>query len=156
MLRTNQSLSTLTGRLGLALALILTFGSVPLRGQDSEPVVRSVSPPGVSCSGTQTAAATSRIPDSTFDSPPLPIGPQPKPRLALLPVALDETLLRFVVDKTGSIDPCSFQVLRETSRLWTSSVVEALVQWRFRPARRDGHPVRFRTQVLFKNPGPPL
>jgi hypothetical protein len=76
--------------------------------------------------------------------PPVHKRPFARPRLALSPLAgPDTTLLRFVVDTIGEIDPCSVRVLRESSRQWTESVVEAILQARFVPARSQGRPIRY-------------
>lgn len=55
----------------------------------------------------------------------------------------DTTLLRFVVDTTGAIDPCSMRVLQESFRGWTESVAEVVFPARFVPARFQGRPIRY-------------
>jgi hypothetical protein len=72
----------------------------------------------------------------------------PRPRQALGFGLNDQVVLSFVIDTTGTIDFCSFRVLRETSRTWTESVLEALLQWRFRPATVGGHSVRYFTRYI--------
>jgi hypothetical protein len=113
--------------------------------QGPGPVPRPLVPPGVSCTAAQLEAGSK--PDSNATqgvTSPVQKRPFARPRLAVSPLAgPDTTLLRFVVDTTGEIDPCSVRVLRESSRQWTESVVEAILQGRFVPARSQGRPIRY-------------
>ena len=124
----------------------LVFGLVSRgSGQGPGPVPRSLVPPGVSCTPAQLEAGSK--PDSNAShgvSPPVQKQPFARPRLAVSPLAgPDTTLLRFVVDTTGAIDPCSVRVLRESSPQWTESVVEIVLPARFLPARFQGRPIRY-------------
>ncbi|HEY9518674.1 MAG TPA: hypothetical protein VIQ98_05420 [Gemmatimonadales bacterium] len=114
-------------------------------GQGPVQVPQSLVAPGVSCTRAQLeAGAKPDTNDTQGIIPPVPKRPFARPRLALSPLAgPDTTLLRFVVDTTGEIDPCSVRVLRESSREWTESVVEAILQGRFVPARSQGRPIRY-------------
>ena len=126
--------------------------SGPLTAQDSSSFAKSRIPPGVSCTQAQIqASATSDSSSGADVTPPLPRGKQPKPDLALFPSGRDSTTITFSIDVLGVVDPCSFRVLRETSSAWTESVMEALLKWRFTPARRQGRPIVFRTQVSFRS-----
>ena len=113
--------------------------------QGPDPVPRVLVPPGFSCTPAQLEAGTK--PDSNPTrgiTPAVQKQPFARPRLAASPLAgPDTTLLRFVVDTTGIIDPCSVRVLQESSRQWTESVVEAVLPARFIPARFQGRPIRY-------------
>ena len=124
---------------GLAVLLMLTLA---WQGAGQ---ARALVPPGVTCTAAQLEAGS--IPDSNAShgvSPPVQKQPFARPRLAVSPLAgPDTTLLRFVVDTTGIIDPCSVRVLQESSRHWTESVVEVVLPARFFPARFQGRPIRY-------------
>jgi hypothetical protein len=114
-------------------------------GQGPGPVPRPLVPPGVSCTAAQLEAGSKPDSNATHGIiPPVTKRPFARPRLAVSPLAgPDTTRLRFVVDTTGEIDPCSVRVLRESSRQWTESVVEAILQGRYVPARSQGRPIRY-------------
>lgn len=115
------------------------------RGAGQGPVPQSLVPPGGWCTAAQLEAGSKPDSNATHGIiPPVHKRPFARPRLALSPLAgPDTTLLKFVVDTTGEIDPCSLRVLRESSRQWTESVVEAILQGRFLPARSQGRPIRY-------------
>jgi hypothetical protein len=75
---------------------------------------------------------------TTFEWPSSP----PAGYVPGVPQAPVTTTLRFVLDTTGEIDVCSIEVLDETSREWTRSLLAVMKSWRFRPGDVDGHPVR--------------
>ena len=137
-------------RVRLVLIVSLVLPGVHLAAQEVDLKPRHVIPPGVSCTTAQLEGAAK--PDTNPGPPvrpPVQTRPIPKPRLAILPTGPDETVLLFVVDTTGAVDPCSVRVLRESSRLWTESVVEALLQSRFAPATLQGRPIRFVTRFRY-------
>jgi hypothetical protein len=55
----------------------------------------------------------------------------------------DTTLLKFVVDTTEAIDPCSMRVLQESSSWWSESVAEGVLAARFVPAKSGGRAIRY-------------
>ena len=114
-------------------------------GQGPGPVPRSVVPPGTSCTAAQLEAGAK--PDSNATqgvTPPVQKRPFARPKEPVSPLAgPDTTLLRFVVDTTGAIDPCSMRVLQESSRWWTESVAEVVFAARFIPARAGSRPIRY-------------
>ena len=127
------------------LSLLLALGlSAAAAGQGPGPVPRALVPPGVSCTAAQLEAGSKPDSNATHGvTPPVQKRPPARPRLAVSPLAgPDTTRLRFVVDTTGEIDPCSVRILRESSRLWSESVVEAILQARFVPAKSRGRPIR--------------
>ena len=109
------------------------------------PVPRALVPPGISCTAAQLEAGSRPDSNETLGATPaVQKRPFARPRLALSPLAgQDTTLLRFVVDTTGEIDPCSVRVLRESSRQWSESVLEVVLPARFVPARLRGKPIRY-------------
>jgi len=113
----------------------------------------AVVPPGVSCTAAQLEAGAKPDTNQTHGIiPPVNKRPFARPRLALSPLAgPDTTLLKFVVDTTGEIDPCSVRVLRESSRQWTESVIEAILEGRFLPARSRGRPIRYVTTFQYRH-----
>jgi hypothetical protein len=135
---------------GLLLAWhILACLSVPVSAQGTNLASLPVIPQGISCSPSQLEAGSR--PDSAAPSgtlPPRSIKPIPPPRLAIDIGGYDEVALSFVVDTSGVIDPCSFRVIRETSRAWTESVLEAFLQVRFHAATREGRSVRYFTKFI--------
>lgn len=114
-------------------------------GQGPGPAPRPLVPPGVSCTAAQLEAGSK--PDSNAIqgvTPPVQKRPFARPKEPVSPLAgPDTTLLRFVVDTTGAIDPCSMRVLQESSRWWTESVAEVVFPARFVPARFQGRPIRY-------------
>ncbi|HJR36058.1 MAG TPA: hypothetical protein VJ817_13970 [Gemmatimonadales bacterium] len=114
-------------------------------GQGPGPVSRVVVPPGVSCTAAQLEAGAK--PDSNTTqgvTPPVQKRPYARPKEPVSPLAgPDTTLLRFVVDTTGAIDPCSMRVLQESSRWWTESVAEVVFPARFVPAKVAGRAIRY-------------
>jgi hypothetical protein len=108
-------------------------------------VPRALVPPGVSCTAAQLEAGAKPDSNATHGiTPPVQKQPFARPRLAVSPLAgPDTTWLKFAIDTTGEIDPCSVRVLRESSRQWTESVVEAILQGRFVPAKFQGRPIRY-------------
>jgi hypothetical protein len=125
----------------LILAALVARGS----GQGQDPVPRPLVPPGVSCTAAQLEAGAK--PDSNATRgiiPPVQKRPFARPKEPVSPLAgPDTTLLRFVVDTTGAIDPCSMRVLQESFRGWTESVAEVVFPARFVPARFQGRPIRY-------------
>lgn len=57
------------------------------------------------------------------------------------------TMLRFVVEPSGSIDRCSIVLLEETSTAWTEAVLTELRRARYQPARKGGVRVR---QIVYQ------
>ena len=134
-----------TARVGRLTTLLLCVLVGRGAGQGPAPVPRSLVPPGVSCTAAQLEAASK--PDSNAAqgvTPPVQKRPFARPREPVSPLAgPDTTLLRFVVDTTGAIDPCSMRVLQESSRWWAESVAEVVFPARFVPARFQGRPIRY-------------
>ena len=114
-------------------------------GQGPAPVPRSLVPPGVSCTAAQLEAGAKPDSNATHGvTPPVQERPFVAPKEPVSPLAgPDTTLLRFVVDTTGAIDPCSMRVLKESSPWWTASVAEVVYPARFVPARFQGRPIRY-------------
>ena len=140
-------------RVRLVLIVSLVWPGVRFAAQEVDVKPRQVIPPGVSCTTDQLVGAAK--PDTNPGPPvrpPVQTRRIAKPRLAILYTGPDETVLVFVVDTTGAVDPCSVRVLRESSRLWTESVVEALLQSRFSPATLQGRPIRFVTKFRYATP----
>ncbi len=52
-----------------------------------------------------------------------------------------ETVLRFVVEASGRVDPCSIVLVEENEPAWTTAVLKELRYARYRPGRRRGEPV---------------
>jgi len=63
--------------------------------------------------------------------------------------AKGEVLIQVAVDSTGRIDPATFRRLRSPDPALTAAVERALSEFRFKPARKDGHPVRQLVQIPF-------
>ena len=123
---------------GLPVAPLVAQAPVPL------------APPGVRCSLEDVRAA------SVIDSmagpdaePPERTKAPPLPDTRGLPGGEHRTVLQFVVDTTGRLDPCSIAVTSETSREWTVRVMQRILDLRFRPARYEGRPLRPRVQQAF-------
>ncbi|MEP6574593.1 MAG: hypothetical protein ABJD11_17960 [Gemmatimonadota bacterium] len=57
--------------------------------------------------------------------------------------------MSFVVDTTGRVDKCSIEIYEETSSLWTWTVAQALIPFRYVPGKADGQPVAMRVQQTF-------
>lgn len=55
----------------------------------------------------------------------------------------------YVVDTAGRVDPTTIRVMRSDDTLFTASVITALGEARFRPAKRLGEPVRQMVQQRF-------
>ena len=56
--------------------------------------------------------------------------------------------LRLTIDSTGLIVARSLQVVSSTHDIFTDAARRAIVEWKFRPARRDGRPVSVRHDVV--------
>ena len=114
-------------------------------GQGPGPVPRSLVPPGMSCTAAQLEAGAK--PDSNATqgvTPPVQKRPLARPKEPVSPLGgPDTTLLRFVVDTTGVVDPCSMRVLQESSPWWTESVAAVVFPARFIPAKSQGRPIRY-------------
>ena len=106
---------------------------------------RSLVPPGVSCTAAQLEAGAKPDTNETQGvTPPIQKRPFARPREPVSPLAgPDTTLLRFVVDTTGAVDPCSMRVLRESFPWWTESVAEVIFPARFVPATSGGRAIRY-------------
>lgn len=132
------------GRDVLSLLLVLGLFAAAA-GQRPGGMPRLLVLPGVTCTTAQLEAGAKPDSNATHEvTPPVQKQPFARPRLSVSPLAgPDTTLLRFVVDTTGSIDPCSVRVLQESSRQWTESVVEVVLPARFLPARFQGRPIRY-------------
>jgi hypothetical protein len=113
--------------------------------QGPGPVPRPLVPPGVSCTAAQLEAGSKPDSNATHGvTPPVQQRPFARPKEPVAPLpGPDTTLLRFVVDTTGEIDPCSMRVLKESSRWWTERVAEVVYPARFVPARFQGRPIRY-------------
>jgi hypothetical protein len=55
-----------------------------------------------------------------------------------------------VVDTTGMVDTITIQVVHSDDPRFTTSVLTALGQMRFRPAKRSGKPVRQLVEQKFR------
>lgn len=128
------------------LSLLLALGlSAAAAGQGPGPVARSVVPSGVSCTEAQLEAGAKPDSNATHGiTPPVQKRPFARPKQPVSPLAgPDTTLLRFVVDTTGEIDPCSMRVLQESSPWWTERVAEVVFPAQFLPAMSQGRPIRY-------------
>jgi hypothetical protein len=105
----------------------------------------AVVPPGVSCTAAQLEAGAKPDSNQTYGiTPPVQQRPFARPREPASPLAgPDTTVIRFVVDTTGAVDPCSLRVLRESSAWWTESVAEVVLPAKFRPAKSGGRAIRY-------------
>lgn len=108
-------------------------------------VPRSLVPPGVSCTEAQIEAGAKPDTNQTHGIiPPVQHRLFARPREPVSPLAgPDTTVIRFVVDTTGAVDPCSLRVLRESSPWWTERVAEVVLPARFRPATSGGRAIRY-------------
>jgi TonB family protein len=52
-----------------------------------------------------------------------------------------------IIRKTGSVDPDSIQIVRKLDPRLDLSAREALLQWKFKPSRRNGHPVDIQAEI---------
>lgn len=59
------------------------------------------------------------------------------------------TALRFIVERSGKINRCSFTILEEAAPGWTDAVVRELRNARYQPAKRAGQTVRQWVYQLF-------
>ena len=127
--------------------LLAALPTVPLRAQAPVPLA----PPGVHCSleDVRAAAITDSMAGPDAEAPERTKAP-PMPSTRGLPDGEQLTVLEFVVDTTGRLDPCSIEVASETSREWTTRIMERVLQLRFRPARYEGRPLRTRIQQAFR------
>jgi len=55
------------------------------------------------------------------------------------------TVLALVVDENGR--PRDVQVIRSINKLLDQSAIDAVTQWKFKPALKEGKPVAVRTSV---------
>lgn len=127
--------------LALLIGPLLFIGTV---GQGPG-VPRSLVLPGVSCTAAQIEAGAKPDTNATHGiTPAVQLRPFAPPRQPASPLAgPDTTVIRFVVDTSGAVDPCSLRVLRESSPWWTESVAEVVLPARFRPATSGGHAIRY-------------
>lgn len=58
--------------------------------------------------------------------------------------------LQFVVDTLGHVEPSSVRVANSTSSAFTAAVLEAVPQMRYRPALRNGRPVRQEAEQVIR------
>ncbi len=75
-------------------------------------------------------------------------------RLAIedMPIRISEVLkgrsvFRFIVGPSGRVEPCSIELVEETSRAWSDAVLKELRVARYEPGRKAGRPVR---QVVYQ------
>ena len=61
------------------------------------------------------------------------------------------TVLELVIDRTGKLDPCHIRVVEETGSAWTEVVLDALREFLYSPAQRQGLPVAVRVIQPFHN-----
>ncbi|HEY3287051.1 MAG TPA: energy transducer TonB [Gemmatimonadaceae bacterium] len=59
------------------------------------------------------------------------------------------TVLRFVVDSTGTIDMSTVRVISATHSAFAKAVIAAMPRMKYRPASIDGHPVRLLVEQAF-------
>jgi TonB family protein len=94
-----------------------------------------------------------RTSDPSSD-PSRPITQPPYPADALAARAEGDVILQFLVEADGFVDPNSIVVKKSSgfASLDQAAVSEAAVNWRFRPAMRDGRPVAapHRFRVVFE------
>ena len=133
------------GRPHLFLTMLVVILPAGAAGQVAGPVSRSLVPPGVSCTEAQIEAGGRPDTNATHGiTPPVQLRPFARPRQPASPLAgPDTTVIRFVVDTTGTVDPCSMRVLRESSAWWTESVAEVVLAAKFRPATSGGRAIRY-------------
>lgn len=140
------------GRDVLSLLLVLAL-SAAAAGQGPDGMPRFLVRPGVTCTRAQLEAGAKPDSNATHGvTPPVQKGPLARPRQPVSPLAgPDTTLLRFVVDTTGEIDPCSMRVLQESSPWWTESVAEVVFPVRFVPAKSRGRPIRYAITFRYRS-----
>lgn len=61
-------------------------------------------------------------------------------------------VIELVVDESGTVD--RVRLLSPASRMTDMMLLSAAKSWIFEPARRDGHPVRYRLTFTWVTPGP--
>ena len=128
------------------LSLLLLLGlSAAAAGQEPGGMPRFLVRPGVTCTTAQLEAGAKPSSNPTSGvTPPVQKRPFARPKQPVSPLAgPDTTLLRFVVDTTGAIDPCSMRVLQESSPWWTERVAEVVFPAQFVPATSQGRPIRY-------------
>jgi TonB family protein len=86
--------------------------------------------------------------DFEVDKTAVPVE-QPAPRYPKVLEGEGEVLVQVAVDSTGHVDPATFRWLRSPHPTLTAAVQEALMSWRFEPARKAGRPVRQLVQIPF-------
>jgi protein TonB len=86
--------------------------------------------------------------DFQVDKTAVPVE-QPAPRYPKVLYGEGEVLVQVAVDSTGRVDPATFRWLRSPHPTLTAAVQDALLKWRFEPARKDGRPVRQLVQIPF-------
>jgi TonB family protein len=52
-----------------------------------------------------------------------------------------------IIRKTGSVDPDSIQIVRKLDPRLDLSAREALLQWKFKPSQKNGHPVDIQAEI---------
>jgi hypothetical protein len=75
--------------------------------------------------------------------PRIPKDPPPGVRSEHLPVA------EVVVSETGEVE--SVKLVTQPVRVLAAMMLSAVKNWRFQPATRDGHPVRYRLRLRLTN-----
>jgi TonB family protein len=87
--------------------------------------------------------------DRTVERHPWSAAPEYPQELAALGT---EGVVRafYVVDTTGTVDTASIQVVYSDDEHFTASVVTALGRMRFRPATKEGRPVRQQVEQQFR------
>jgi protein TonB len=64
-----------------------------------------------------------------------------------------EVQLEYIIQSTGRVEPTSIRIIASDHQAFSQSVVEAVLQARFTPARRTGQPVAVlvRQTIRFQN-----
>jgi hypothetical protein len=104
---------------------------------------RQLLPAETGCDSLHQAAADSVYEADAVDRPVR----APYLRVNGIPYRLREvltgrTMLRFVVEGSGSVDRCSIVLVEESSPEWTAAVLTELRGARYEPARKGGQRVR--------------
>ena len=113
---------------------------------------RLVTLPGARCDSTRSdsLADSTIIPLDSADVPPRVLSAGSY----LVPDSLRHTdartVLELAIDRTGKLDPCHIRVVEETASAWTE-VLDALREFLYSPAQRQGLPVAVRVIQPFHN-----
>jgi hypothetical protein len=140
-------------RLTPLLAAIAIMATTDLAGQSPDSLDRG--PRRLTAAETfcDSTAAPPQEPVFVADSVDRPVEPR---RLAIedMPIRISEvtkgrSVFRFIVGPSGHIEPCSIQLVDETSRAWSEAVLKELRVAHYSPGRKAGKAVRQEVYQVF-------